>query len=410
MTSNVFIGRQPIVDARERVHAYEILYRASADSNSAVFEDANQAATQVVVNTFMQLGPDAVLGTGKGFFNVTASVLQSGVLSALPPERIVLEILEDIEPSDDVVRACENLRDKGFTLALDDYVPDDPREELLELVDWVKVDLLATDPKKLRRLTRWLQRRDVRLLAEKVSTPAEFETCKKLGFHSYQGFYFAHAEIVSGRAPSAEANVLLDLMQRVQAEEETREIAEVIKPHVAIGMGLMRIANSAAMARTQNLSRVEDALIYLGRRQLQRWLAILLFAQNRPGGQRDPLLITAAKRGRLLELLAGDLSEDSDFAELAFLVGVLASVEALLGRPKQEILADLNLAPIANAALLGYEGPLGALLRLAEAVERCRFGQVEEQLEALGISARLFQARENQAFEWVHGLAEGMGA
>lgn len=389
---------------------YEILYRSSATSHRADFENQDQAAAQVVVDSFMNLGADSVLGEGIGFFNATAAVLEAGVMKVLPPDRTVVEILEDISPSPRLVQICRDLGRAGYTLALDDYVPGDPREELLDLVDWVKVDLLETDPKQLRRLYRELRRAGPKLLAEKVSSWAEFERCRALGFDAFQGFYFAQAEIVSGKAPEAETGALLDLMGRVQGDAETHEVAQKLKQHADLSLGLVRIANSASMARAQSLSSVEDALVYLGRRQLQRWIAILLFANNRPGGHRDPLLITAAKRGRLLELLACRLSGDVELSERAFLVGILASIDALLGRPKEELLRELNLAEEALAALLDHSGCLGQLLCTAEAFEVGDFSGAQGCMEGLGISPGDFQEDEDSAYDWVHGLVRGLGS
>lgn len=195
-------------------------------------------------------------------------------------------------------------------------------------------------------------------------------------------------------------------MGRLHRDEDTQCVVEGLKPHPSLSVGLLRIANSPALARAQRLSRVEDALVFLGRRQLQRWLAVLLFAEGRPAGFRDPLLVTAAKRGRLLELAAHHLEVSPAWRERAFLVGILASIDALLGRPKQEVIEELLLDEESEAALLRREGPLGELLAAAEAFERCDFSRAEAALEKLGIPTADFQAHEIAAYEWVHGLSE----
>ncbi len=407
---NVFLGRQPITDRRERVIGYELLFRASAESQLADFDDQDRAAASVVVDAFVHLGPELVLGSTLGFLNVTRPVLASGALSALPPDRVVIEILEDIEPDDEVIGACEALRARGFSLALDDYVPGDSREEMLPLADWVKVDLLETDPKQLKRLVRQLRGSGPRLLAEKVSTREEHAHCHRLGFDYFQGFYFAHPEILSGRSMEPSQAALLELLGRLQRDEDTSRVVEALKPHPSLSVGLLRIANSSAVARAQRVARVEDALVFLGRRQLRRWLAVLLFAHDRPGGLADPLLITAAKRGRLLELAARHLDVDTAWRERAFLVGILASIDALLGRPKAELIGELHLDAEAEGALLRHEGLLGRLLTLAEDFERGAFERVDTGLAELAIPAARFQAAELAAYEWVHGLAEDLAA
>ncbi len=401
-TANVFLGRQPIVDRRERVVAYELLYRAGVDSQTADFSDQDKAAAQVVADTFMRLGPDAVLGEALGFFNVTGALLRSDMVQVLPCDRVVVEVLETVRPDGENLLALERLRKQGFRLALDDYVPDDEREELLDLADWVKVDLLATDPKALRGLVRKLRNTRAKLLAEKVSDRTSFERCRKLGFDYFQGFYFARPEVLSGRSLNPGAAALLDLMGRLQAEASTAEVVQALKPHPDLSVGLLRVANSAALAPAQRLARLEDALVYLGRQQLLRWVAVLLFSHDRPGGQRDPLLITAAKRGRLLELVAALLDRNPAWTDRAFLVGILASVEALLGRPLAELVEELRLDTETTAALLRHEGRLGRLLQTALAFERGDFAAVERELADLGLQAADFQAAENAAFEWVH--------
>ncbi|MBW2397030.1 MAG: EAL domain-containing protein, partial [Deltaproteobacteria bacterium] len=243
---NLFLGRQPIVDRNEQIVAYELLFRSSAESVCADFNDQNQAAASVVVDTFMHMGPNKVLGPALGFFNVTRAVLESGAMAVLPADRVVIEILEDIVPDDSALAACEALRKEGFSLALDDYVPGDPREEMLPLVDWVKVDLLETDPKKLKRLVRQLRSTDVKLLAEKVSTRAEFERCHAMGFEYFQGFYFAYPEILTGRSLEPGQAALLELMGRLQRNEDTQCVVEGLKPHPSLSVGLLRIANSPA--------------------------------------------------------------------------------------------------------------------------------------------------------------------
>ena len=187
MSQGTFVGRQPIVDRDQRVVAYELLFRSSAEARVADFDEVGRAAVRVMVDTFAALGMEAVLGRAQGFFNVTGEVFLSESIEALPRDRVVLEILESVEPTPEIQARCRELQEAGFAIALDDWVADDPRECLLPWASVVKVDLPAVPRKELRKLVRKLKEAEVQLLAEKVETAEEFEVCRKLGFDLFQG-------------------------------------------------------------------------------------------------------------------------------------------------------------------------------------------------------------------------------
>jgi len=402
-----FLGRQPILDRGERVVGYELLFRSAADATRAVFDEQNSAAARVIVNTFTALGADAVLGDGLGFFNVTAEVLRTDVLEALPPERVVIEILENVEDHPAVLRRCRALRERGFRLALDDWCEKDPRIGLLEIADLVKVDLLAVPPGRLRRVVRQLRRREVGLVAEKVESREDFRRCRDLGFDYFQGFFFARPVVLEGVALDPGRAALLELLQKIQAEAETAEIVEVMKLHVNLGLNLLRLVNSAALPKPNRIERVEDAIHYLGRQHLQRWIAILLFAGGDRDGVRSPLLLAAAHRGRLLELLAWEGRGGAVSADRAFLAGMLSFLDALLRRPLAEVLGQLHLHEDLRRALLHREGALGELLEVAELAMNGDAVALEPRLAPLGLDLEGFQRAEQAAFVWVHDLRTG---
>lgn len=401
---NVFVGRQPILDRRGQLVAYELLFRASAQAQSAVFADQAVACTRVLVSTFMSMGIDAVLGPHRGFINVTELVLESGLVEALPPERVVLEILENVRPTPEVIAQCIELRKAGYSLALDDYVPDDPRAELLDIADIVKVDLPSAKGEQLAVLVETLRSRDVTLLAEKVEERSEFRLCHDLGFDLFQGYYFARPEIVEGKSLDPTRAVLIDLMNRLRQDVESNEIADVFKQNANLGVSLLRLVNCAAVARPQPISNVRDAVNYLGRSHLYRWIGILLFADV--DGQGGPLLQTAARRGRLMELVAGQTGESARQRDAAFLVGMLSLVDALLGRNLADVVPELNIESELRDALLDQSGCLGRLLVLVRHLESMQLEPLEALTAALGMDIPQLQALEQEAFEWVNDMLE----
>ena len=403
----IFIGRQPILDRGERVVAYELLYRDSATSSRAIFNDSRIAATRIMADTFATLGADAILGPYTGYVNVDRETLLGGLVLSLPRDRVTIEILEDIEADEEVQAACRKLRREGFKIALDDWVYRDPREPLLEYAHTVKVDLAAVDDRELPLVVRRLKRRPVQILAEKVETREQFECCHKLGFDLFQGFYFARPTVITGRRLDPAREALVGLLDLIRQDVDTEELCDSIKVHPDIGVNVLRLVNSAVMTRATRIGTVRDAVQFIGRGHLQRWFNVLLYAGDDKAGLSSPLLQTAAKRGRLMELLArqslrtdGAIKEDT-----AFLVGMASMLDALLNRPREEIVRELRLDDEIRVALLRHEGGLGALLHIAELLDAGDFSAVSELVSECGITVQQTARAELEAFHWVQELS-----
>jgi c-di-GMP-related signal transduction protein len=407
VAGTTFVGRQPIVDRERRVVAYELLYRGSRDSLLADFDEQSLAAVQVIANTFASLGVEAVLGSQQGFFNVTRDVLLSEAVYALPKERVVIELLENIAPDREVLERCRALREAGYPIALDDWTLDDPRTSLLPVADLVKVDLRSIPQRDWRRVARALRCEGRLLLAEKVETEAEFTVCMRAGFDLFQGYFFARPAVIEGAAIDPSQTTLLRLLQQVSTGCDTDQIVESFKQDTNLGVGLLRLVNAAGNATRLRLESIDDGVRHLGLRQLARWIAVLLFAQGRKGGVRDPLLTSAAHRGRLMELLVESAGRRGSLRierERAFLVGMLSLVDVLLGRPMDGIITELRLGPDIELALTGRGGDLGRLLLFAEAAERGDIDRLECDLAWLGLSLDEVQAHEHSAYAWLHAL------
>lgn len=405
--SRIFIGRQPILDRKRLLVGYELLFRGSASDEAARFEDQALASARVIVNTFASMGVNAVLGSARGFFNVTDSLLLSDLVEALPKDRVVLEVLENVTADKATLERCRQLKERGFVLALDDYVYRDSREELLDLVSVVKVDLPEVTEYELQPMVRKLRHRGVRICAEKVETQEEFQRCYDLGFDLFQGYFFARPVVLEGASLDPARATLMVLLNKLYADAESVEIAKTLKQHVTLGVNLLRLVNSAAMATVHKIGRVQDAVNYLGRRQLQRWITILLYAGADAGGTRNPLLQAAAHRGRMMEIISGQILDGGDSSirqERAFLVGMLSLVDALLNQPLEELLAEMNVEDDVRDALLKRDGVLGTLMCLVEAVEATDFDRVEFLLGDFGLDLSQLQEAENQAYLWVHSL------
>jgi c-di-GMP-related signal transduction protein len=406
-TEEVFIGRQPILDRNHELFAYELLFRSGRAKNEAHIQDDLSATASVVNHAFAELGIEQALGPYKGFINCDATLLLSDIIEILPSDKIVLEVLETVEVTPEIVERCKELKSRGFMLALDDFVNfEDKWRPLLDLVEIVKVDLMPLDQAGLARTTQALKHWPLKLLAEKVDSREQAKYCHDLGYALFQGYYFAKPAIIAGKKLGHSQLSLVRLLGLVLEDAETHELEGVLKHEPGLAMNLMRLTNSVATGVRTKVTSLRHAITVLGRRQLQRWLQILLYTDPKGGSIASPLLQLAATRGRLMELLAGKLHPGSREAEdRAFMAGIMSLMPSLMGVPLEEILKGVNLTGEVREALESRSGELGSLLLLSEALETSD-GQachdISEQLA--GADHMVINTCLTQALAWASNI------
>ncbi|MDP3031161.1 MAG: EAL domain-containing protein, partial [Rhodocyclaceae bacterium] len=345
-TEEIFIGRQPILDRSQQLFAYELLFRSGSKDNFANIHDNLSATASVIHHAFAELGIEQALGPNKGFINCDASLLQSDMLEILPTDKIVLEILETVEITPQIVERCTDLKARGFALAVDDFVADESKwQPILGLIDIVKVDLIALSQERLCTVTRSLQRQPLTLLAEKVETREQADHCHQLGYHFFQGYFFARPAIIAGHKLGHSQLTLIRLLGLVLEEADTATLEGIFKQEPGLAVNLLRLTNSVATGVRGRVTSLRHAITVLGRRQLQRWLQLLLFTNPAGDSQvANPLLQLAATRGRFLELLAGKLEPGTgELEDRAFMTGIMSLIPVLMGVPLEEILKGIQL-------------------------------------------------------------------
>ena len=404
-TTEIFLGRQPILDRDQRVVAFELLFRSGRTQTAGVTDDM-QATASVIQHAFSEMGAQAVLGPHLGFINVNAEMLLSDLVEILPREQVVLELLETVTVTDAVVARCHALKQMGYRIALDDFVFDDSYRPLLALADIVKIDLMQHTDDALRALVGQLRQWPVKLLAEKIDSHEQADFCRALGFELFQGYYFAKPAVLSVKRANPAQLALLELLDLVLADADTAEIERVFKQNANLTYNLLRLVNSAGGGAVRKIETVSQALMLLGRKQLQRWLQLLVFTLQDSTPYPSPLLLMAAARGRMMELLAQRRGGDAALRDQAFMAGIFSLIENVIGKPLAEILQDLNLGETMNAALLRREGTLGALLDLVESVEQQDLGHTLTLLDAAGgLSLSDLTVAEIEAMVWTHQIA-----
>ena len=402
-----FLARQPILGRDQHLVAFELLFRAAGEHEDARLTDG-AAATAAVISHASQLGLEQVVGEQLAFVNVDEVVLMSDFVRFLPPRKVILEILETVKPTEQLLARVAELKELGFKFALDDVV--DHTEEvdkLLSLVDVVKIDLKGVHGQALAPLAASLRAVNKKLLAEKVETVEEFNLCLELGFEYFQGYYFARPVILSGRKIAPSEMVILRLLELLNADADAAAIETAVKRDALTSLNLLRLVNSRAAGSGRRIESVSEAVTKLGRKQLRRWLQILLYATGAPVELNSPLLQLATTRGKLLELMSLQVHpENVVCAERAFTVGIMSLADALFSMPMADILENVELADDVRAALLHREGTFGAMLDVVERLEKADTGrQFTAALRRLGLTSKQVREIELEAFDWVRELA-----
>jgi EAL and modified HD-GYP domain-containing signal transduction protein len=400
-----FLGRQPIIGRQRDLVAYELLFCSSTGNAATIIDDVAASAT-VIQHAFSDLGMAAALGDRQGFINVSEGLLMNEVIEVLPPDRVALLILETVRITPELVARCRQLKEAGYTLALDDVVAITPEcRSLLPLIDIVKLDLLATPEALIPVMVAELRPYRVKILAEKLETQEQYDFCRELGFDLFQGYFFAKPAILQGRMVSPLALTLLRIFALTAADAELDELERALKQAPDLMTRLLNMANARLLPSSPKISSIRNAIMVLGRSQINRFVQIMLFAQQSGGNiTSDPLVQTAVMRGCLMEGLAIVRGWDA-IKDRAFMVGMLSLVDALFGQPLADIVLRLNLEDDLQAALLRREGQLGLLLRLAEAGEGGGGKEALAVMEQLNLAElRQFNHVQVEALNWASKL------
>ena len=410
----VFLGRQPILDRKQQLFAYELLFRSSKaeDGNFASFVDGNQATAMVITHAFTEFSMADALGPYQGFIKVDQGLLFSDLINALPPHSVVLEILETVAQTPEMVVRCEQLRFAGYILAVRERPESlDQNRQLLKLAQVIKIDISRIEPARLQQLVTNLKPLGKTLLAEKVESVEQMKLCHDLGFDLFQGYYVARPTVISGKHLQASELALIRLLGLLSHDADIGEIEKVFKQEPVLTVNLLRLTNSVGSGMATRITSLRHAITILGRRQLLRWLQLLLYSGSSSNAPTvNPLLQLAATRGRLMELLVdkapGIKEGGRELIDQAFMVGILSLMPTLTSVSMDEVLAQLPVAKPVQDGLLSRGGILGNLLTLIESLENEDHVQAETILAHLpDIDAHYANNCLTRALTWANNLA-----
>ena len=392
-----YIGRQPIFDRNMDVYGYEMLYRSEKKVNAAEFFDGNLATSQVILNIFMEIGLENIVDNKPAFINLTREFVTGENSIPFGPEQVVLEILEDIDADEELVKSIIKLSNAGYTIALDDYVPNSGKDHLIEHVDIIKFELPAIPKDELASHVERLKQYDVKILAEKVETQEEHDHCLELGFDLFQGYFFCKPKVITtGRLPENKLAVMQLLTKMQDPEVEIKELEVLISQNISLSYKILRYINSAAFSLNTRIESIDRAISYIGLQTIKQWVIIMSLAgiNDKP----EEILETALIRSKMCEILSKKLNKGDTGSYTT--TGLLSIIDALMDKPMQEVLDELPLADKINRALLEKTGDIGEILSSVILYEQGYFYSLEER----GLDLDMMQKAYFEAIAWAKDI------
>lgn len=384
---DAFVARQPIFHANKKLFAYELLFRTGM-TNAFPGIDGGTATSSLLSSSFFTVGIERISGGKLVFINFTEELLCRGVPTLFPKSEIVVEILEDVQPTEAVVNACRDLQEKGYLLALDDFVFRDNLQPLIEMADIIKIDFRLTPLEEIAEMLTRINGGRCRLLAEKIETHEEFLEAKALGFHYFQGYFFAKPEILKNRELAPSQLTVVRLICEVNRREmEFRQLEELINQDAAISFKLINYLNSAYFGRMHPVSSIRQAVAFLGERGVRMFISLIVASRlvvEKPG----ELLRLSTIRGKFLEQVAVALGIDE--GEL-FLLGLFSLLDAMLDSSMETLVGRMPLSAEVRDALMARTGSLAPYLQLVEAYEKCYWADVDSKLVQLRLDPEQIQ-------------------
>jgi c-di-GMP-related signal transduction protein len=354
-----YLGRQAILDQKMDLYGYELLFRAGRVN--AFSGDGEDATNQTIDSCLSMI---ACSSSKKLFINCTRNALVNMSVKLLPSRTVVLEILENVTPDAELVRACKVLKRSGFHFALDDFCANDNNSELLELADYVKVDFRTADPATRQEIYKIFRNKKVTFLAEKVETLADVRMALAEGNTLFQGYFHSRPEIISEAQISTIHSVYLQLFAALaMSPMDDRRVERLLLMEPSLCYRLLRVANSAAYGFRQRISTIQAALHAVGEDAFRRLVTVVL-ASNLAHSATDRDAQQAVERACFCEALASMLHESP--AEL-YMLGMLSMMDRMLNIPMKELVGLVSIDSRIQEALLGSAKGLG------RALELCRY-------------------------------------
>lgn len=395
-----YIARQPILDKDKQTVGYELLFR-DGPKNTFPEIDPEQATSRLLSDHFLSTHYET-LGDKLGFVNFPYQSLINRVPTLFPPESLVVEILENCQPTRDLLIAVKEMSALGYKIALDDFVPSKEWKAFLPYVSLIKFDIRQVSIEKARMFMQRLSSKNIEFLAEKVETYQEFELAKQAGFDYFQGYFFSKPEMISRKSLEPSFMTVVQLITEISKQDmDYAAIESLITTDLTLSYKLLTFVNSSSIVRSK-IQSFKQALVYLGEDKLRKFISLVALASTH-NSKPDYLYGLSIQRARYCELLASRLDTKLESGH-AFLTGMFSLLDSLLDRPLDQILGEISIDETVTLAIIANEGILGDILTLTKAYERAEWDQVQQQSNQLGLDQDTLSECYDSSVKWTADL------
>ena len=397
---DAYIARQPIFMKNLQIYGYELLFRSALAENAFSGTDEDQASSRVIMESFFSRGVGSITGGKPAFVNFTSRLLQENTATLFPKEHLVVEIVENVEPTPEIVEACRLLYRKGYTLAMDDFIYRPEFDPLVKISKIIKFDFLLSSPQEIDETIHQKIFKGKWLLAEKVETNEVYDLAARLGFSLFQGYFFSKPVTLAAKALSPLKMSYMSLLKEINTEEylDYRKLASTIRSDVALSYKLLKLVNSAYFGLQKTVKDITQAITIIGTIEIRKWIfmiALMGLCADKP----DEIVKMSMIRGRFLESLnTKNTQAYSD--ESAFQTGLFSMLDVLMDMPIASALEGLYLADEVYEALVEQTGILHDMLDLAISLERSNWERADELTALLNIDATLVSEEYLEAVRW----------
>ncbi|MCI2282533.1 HDOD domain-containing protein [Colwellia sp. MSW7] len=396
----VYTARQPILNNRKHVVAYELLFRDSTKNCFPSDVAPDIATAKLLINSYLNIGLETMTEGKPALINFPMNILAEHLVNMAPYKNIIVEVLESVEPTDENYQVLAKLSRQGFSLALDDFIYSPAWERFFPLIKLIKVDIIATPLASMAYLIPLFRQYKIKLLAEKVETYQDFLEAQALGFDYYQGYFFYKPEIFIGIEIGSSHPFLMSIYSEVIKEDYSyKKLERYFEYDMDLTYKLLRFVNSVWFSHTKEIKSIKQAIAYLGEIQLRKFVCLIVMAKLNP--EKPTVLIhNTILRARLCEKFA-KLMGLNQLSEYAFLTGLFSTLDAILDRPMAKVLQALPLAEEINNALLNHTGVLAECLDFVIAYSEGNWDVINTFSQAYNISPESLISSSDEAYQWL---------
>ncbi len=405
------IARQPVIDRKNHIFAYEILFRGEKPAED--LDKGTAMSANAINNLINVIGVEDVIGSHLGIIKITPLFITRKLIEALPKERFIFALFEKDLENESLLKTLKEYKELGYTFAINDLQETTVLKEpdVLEIVSYIKLDHESLDEDTIRSVVEIAQAHNIKTICSKIETRKTHNAMKQIHCDFFQGYFFSEPEILEEQPICAETGSILMLWNLIRNDAPTDELVDAFEREHAITLQLLRFVNSPFFSLRQNVTSIRHLITLLGRNQLSQWLLVMLFAKECQGGNSNhPLVLMVINRTELmvglLKLIKPQASKSE--CETAYLVGMLSLIHLIFHRPHREILKQLHVSSEIENALFDGNNLYGSLLNMVRTIENNDILKIDAMLQKYGLSSKEINLLSLNAMKKVNAFDEAL--